>query len=562
MLFLVPRSDLSSTTYGGASRAAEIADLAAGLGLLAAGLLVWLVPAGSGSALLVVGLAGLAWFAPNWVGWEGGPPIVRSVAMVLEPLFLAFVFHVVLAAPGGRLHSRHVRIAAVVVYAVAVTGSVGGALFRDPFLDPYCWSNCRDNVFLISARSDLARVLDGAWILVTLTVGLALAVVSLRRMASATRTARRALGPIGVPGTLVGAMTAARAVALLRQRLENPEDRVYSALFQARAWSVVALALGIGWVLVRDRRAHTAVARLASDLGAASLPGSLGLALGRATGDAGLVVAYPLPGTGRYVDALGTSVDLRAASAGRVVTPIVRGGREAAVVVHDPAVVDAVQLRAEIGAAARLAVDNERLQAEVLAQLEDLRASRGRIVDAADAERRQLERNLHDGAQQRLLALSYDLRRGRAHAEGRGDEALASVLKAGEEDVWQALAELRELAHGIYPAILTEAGVGPAIWTLTESASIPVDVGEMPDERLPDGVERTAFVVVSEAIEAAERTGSTHAAVRAFRHDRRLVIEVEGAGPGSFVHVADRVGAVGGTLTNDGGVLRVEIPCE
>src|SRR6266511_158982 len=152
MLFVVPRSELGFTTYAGTSRAADVADRAAGLGLLGAGLLIWLVPQASGSAALVIGLAGLAWFAPDWVGWDGGPPIARSVGMIVEPFFLAFVFHVLLAAPGWQLRSRRVRIAVGAVYAGAAIVSVGRALVRDPFLDPYCWSNCTDNVFLINSQ--------------------------------------------------------------------------------------------------------------------------------------------------------------------------------------------------------------------------------------------------------------------------------------------------------------------------------------------------------------------------------------------------------------------------
>ncbi|HZD18471.1 MAG TPA: histidine kinase [Actinomycetota bacterium] len=562
MLLVVPRSDLVFTTFGGRSSVAWVADLAAGLGLLLAGLLTLTFPSGGSPVPSAVGLAGLAWLSTDWVGWDSGPSVVRSAAMVLEPFFLAIVFHVVVGSLHRRIHPQIVRVAVIVVYGVASIISVGRALMRDPFFDPYCWSNCRDNVFLITNQPGVARTLDVALILTSLILGLLLAGVSVRWMTSGTSAARRAWWTVSIPGILVGAAAVVHAVAVLRQRLEDPGDPSFSVLFQARAWSATALAIGVGWVLVRALRARTAIARLATDLGAAPPPGSLGLALGRATGDAGLLVAYPLPGTGRYVDAAGSAVDLSAARAGRVVTPIVRGGRESAVIVHDPAVVDAGQLRREIGAAARLAVDNERLQAELLAQLEDLRASRVRIVDAADAERRQLERNLHDGAQQRLLALSYDVRRGRVEAEAAGDEATVSVLRAGEEDVRRALAELRELAHGIYPAILSEAGIGPALWALAESASIPVEIGEVPDDRLPDAVERTAFVVASEAMDAAERTGSTHAEIRALRLDGRLVIEVRGAGPGSFVHIEDRVGAVGGVLTNDGKVLRAEIPCE
>ena len=200
-------------------------------------------PPGSGSGLLV-SLAGLAWFAADWVGWEGGPPLARSVAMAAAPFFLAFVVHLVMASPGGRLRSRRQRLAAGAVYAAAAIVSVGSALVRDPFLDPYCWSNCTDNVFLISAQPAVARILDRIWILVSLTVGLLLAALATRYLISATPTARRTMSPILVPAVLLGLAIAAHALALLRQPLESPRDVVFSTLFQVQAWAAAMLAVG------------------------------------------------------------------------------------------------------------------------------------------------------------------------------------------------------------------------------------------------------------------------------------------------------------------------------
>ena len=235
--------------------------------------------------------------------------------------------------------------------------------------------------------------------------------------------------------------------------------------------------------------------------------------------------------------------------------------------VHDAASVDPEQLRLEIGAAARLAVENERLQAELLAQLADLRASRARVVEAGDAERRRLERNLHDGAQQRVLALSYDLRLARAGTGTDGASELTPLLVSAAQEAQAAIDELRELAHGIYPAVLTESGLGPALWTLADSAPLPVELYEVPEDRFPEAVERTAFVVASDAVDAAAELKAGQVGIRVFRNDDQLVVEieveveVEGAGPGPFVHLADRVGALGGRFTTDAGLIRAELPC-
>jgi signal transduction histidine kinase len=234
-------------------------------------------------------------------------------------------------------------------------------------------------------------------------------------------------------------------------------------------------------------------------------------------------------------------------------------------VLHNPALVDERELERALGSAARLAVENEALRAETLAQLHELRASRTRVVEVGDAERQRLERNLHDGAQQRLLALSYDLRLARAGAEADGNEELVAVLNGAAGETATALDELRELAHGIYPAILTEAGLAPALATLADDAPLPVELGDVEPARQPPALERTTYVILAEAIDDAARRGATFLSVRVRRDGDRLVIMVDDDGaPRSdgMLQLADRVGALGGTLDIGGTTLRAEIPCE
>ena len=179
---------------------------------------------------------------------------------------------------------------------------------------------------------------------------------------------------------------------------------------------------------MRIPRTRARVARLAGELGDAPPPGRLREALASALGDPDVDVLYPRPDSRQLIDADGRPA-VPAASA-RAVCRVIRRGRPLALVLHDPALVDERELARALGSAARLAVENEALRAEALAQLRELRDSRARIVEAGDAERRRLERNLHDGAQQRLLALSYDLRLARAGAAGDGDEKLVALLDA------------------------------------------------------------------------------------------------------------------------------------
>jgi signal transduction histidine kinase len=247
------------------------------------------------------------------------------------------------------------------------------------------------------------------------------------------------------------------------------------------------------------------------------------------------------------------------------VARIARGERTLALVVHDPVLVDEPELERALGSAAKLSVENEALRAEALAQLHDLSASRTRIVEAGDSARRHLERNLHDGAQQRLLALSYDLRLARAGAARDRDEELVALLDTAGHETTTALDELRELAHGIYPAILTEAGLAAALATLADEAPLPVELGHVTPVRQTPAVETTAYVTVAQAIEDAARRGATFVDVRAGLDDGRLVVVVEDDGaPRStrLLQLEDRVGALGGTLEVGVTTVHAELPCE
>jgi signal transduction histidine kinase len=563
-IIAVPRAGAPLTTYAGESSEAHAADLAAGLALLGAGLLAW-TEARTRRLGLVAILAGAVWFAPDWDGWDGGPALVRSVGALSMPLFVALLFHLVLAAPLGRLGSRFARIAVVAAYLVAGAVSVGRALFRDPFLDPYCWRNCIDNSFVLNPDPGLAGTLDAIWLRSALVLGLLLVAVCVWRLLAATSPARRLVWPVLVPGMLAGASEAAYALALVRTPLEDPRSTEFSSIFLARSLSLALLGVGLAWAVLRARRTRVAVRRLATELGEAPAPGTLRETLAAGIGDPGLEVAYWLPGSRRFVDGAGNPMAAPTPGRGRAVTPIVREGRQVAVAVHDAALLDAPGVEREIGSAARLAVENERLRAEVLAQLNALRASRARIVETGDAERRRLERDLHDGAQQRLLAVSYELRLAGASAEAERDSKLVTVLASAADEADVALDELRELAQGIHPAVLTEGGLGPALATLADDAAVPVELGEVTTARHPAAVETTAYVAVAEAIDDAAGRRATSVSVRVAREGDRLVVTVndDGARRSSrLVHLADRIGALGGSLDAGPTTLRAEIPCE
>jgi signal transduction histidine kinase len=230
--------------------------------------------------------------------------------------------------------------------------------------------------------------------------------------------------------------------------------------------------------------------------------------------------------------------------------------------VHDRHLDQEPELIEAVGAAAALAVDNERLHAQLRAQLEEVRASRTRIVETADAERRRIERDLHDGAQQRLVTMALQLGAVRSGPSPSADPALAAALEEVANQLSIALGELRDLARGIHPAVLTEGGLGPALLSLAERSPVPARVAGAPTERLPHTVEATAYFIVSEALaNTAKHARASSVTITVARSDSHVEVAViddgiggADAGRGSGLGgLADRAAALGGDL-------RVESP--
>lgn len=548
------------TTYAGNSDLAATLTVAAGLGLVVAGLITAFSRRAGRIGDLTL-LAGLVWFAPVWVGWDKGPPLVRSLGMLAAGFTFPLLLHLVVAYPSGRLHGAAARTLVAAAYLEAAAVALGRALFRHPFFDPNCWANCTDNLFLLRSLPGLARAIEVADRWFTVAAAAALVVLCAWRLLRDSGPARRALLPVALPALLLAATVVAHAVALQQRPLEDPSDPAFRTIFVIGCAAVILLAAGLVWAVVRTRVQRRAVARIATSLGQAPPPGSVQAALAQAVGDPELQIAYWLPDSRRHVDASGRPVAEPVAGPGRAVTALVRDGRRIAVVSHTAALPD---LEPELGAAVRLALENERLQAEALAQLDQLRASRVRIVETGDSERRRLERNLHDGAQQRLLALSYDLRLARAQAQADGDALTGSLLTQAADHAQAALGELRELAHGIYPAILAEAGLAAALATLADTAPLPVEIRDAAQGRYPAAVETAAYLMVAEALQDAAGRGASHAAVTAMQDGARLVVTVQDDGTArtsAMVPQADRAGALDGRLAVEPTRLRAELPC-
>ncbi len=549
-----------NTTYAAHSALAATLMVGAGVGLILAGLITAFFGPGGRTGDLAV-LAGVVWFAPVWVGWNNGPPLLRSVGMFAAVFALPLFMHLIMAAPSGGLRGAAARALVLTAYLEAGLVAVALGLVRDPFFDPNCWANCTDNVFLLRSLPGLARGIESAHRWFTALAAITLVIVIAWRLLTDSGPARRTLLPFAVPAALLAIAVVAHAVALQRIPLEDPSQPAFQSIFIVECGAVLLLDAGLVWATVRMRLQRRAVAQITANLGQAPPPGSLQAALAHAVDDPELRIAYWLPDSQGYVDAEGRPVTEPTTGPGRMLTTLVRDGRKIAVVSHTAALPD---LERAIGAAVRLALENERLQAETLAQLEQLRASRVRIVETGDAERRQLERDLHDGAQQSLLALTYDLRLARAQAQSDDDNPTASLLTEATGEAQTALSELRTLAHGIYPAILGEAGLAPAVTSLAETAAVPLEIRNMSEGRYPTAVETATYLLVADALEDATGRGASHVIVDIFQDGEWLMVMVEDDGrdrTSELVHLADRVGALEGRLIVEPTRLRAELPC-
>ena len=287
------------------------------------------------------------------------------------------------------------------------------------------------------------------------------------------------------------------------------------------------------------------LAALVVDLGELAAAASLRDRLARMLGDPALTVGYWVPEQARYVDESGRPVSLPDHDGQRGVRRIDQDGRPLAVLIHDPAILDDPDLVADIAAATRLAVTNARLQAEIRARVRQVEVSRRRLVEAADEQRRQLERELHHGAERRLTSVAELL--------GDGDLQLAQI-NAGLD---AARIELRELARGIHPATLTNDGLRAAVGELADRSPLPVEISA-PAQRWPLAIEAAAYFVCSEGLaNMAKHAQASHAGIRITADAGQLEIEITDDGSGGadaacgsgLSGLADRVAAVGGQLT-------------
>jgi signal transduction histidine kinase len=476
-------------------------------------------------------------------------------------LWAAVFIHLVIAYPSGRLIDRFDRRYVPLVYAVAVGFKVVALIVQPDDCSPICGDPIR---FLGSETNwDIVRYIGLALIPILMLASL---VELARHWRAAGPGGRRAIAPmlIAAPVSFVSIFSGYFADAFLDAAAQDA-THTWNLLGFVQALTIpVAIIIGA----FQSRLARGNVADLAVQLGRGVPVGGLRDVLARALRDPSLQLAFPAPDGEGLVDADGRALPDPTAS-NRAITRVEHDGELLAVLIDDPdAVAEDPGLAEAVGSVARLALENERLAAQVRAQLEEVRASRQRIVDAADAERRRVERDLHDGAQQRLVALAMRLDLAR---ETTG--ASSQLLDEATAELRAAVAEVRDLARGLHPPILTEAGLRPAIEALAERAAVPVTI-DAPERRYPAPVEAAAYFVINEAItNTTKYAGATAVHVTIEERDGRLTVSIrddghggaDPAGGSGLAGLTDRVAALGGRLDVDsppggGTTILAELP--
>jgi signal transduction histidine kinase len=520
-------------------------DLITGPMWIAAGLVAWRRrPENRLGAIMVA--VGVAIVLPWAIGAAGAVGFTIAAAVDdLAPVLGAYAF---LVFPSGRLERRPERTVMGVACALVVV-SAFELLFRD----------YPDNLLLVEADDAVADAV------VTVVQGLAVVVacamvgILARRWRSATPPARRVLAPVLWTSVAVASLFAV-SYAL------DPFARPGVAELAGAAVGAIPVAFLVG--LLRTRLQRTAVSDLVVELGSTHAPAQLRDVLARALGDPSLELLFWLAEAGHYVDADGHPAE---PGSGRGTSVIEHDGMRLGALAYDASLLEDPALVESVGAAARLAMENSRLQAELRAQLLIVRDSRARIVSAADAERRRIERNLHDGAQQRLLALRLAVRfAGKSEQREELEEQLAAI----DAELAGTLEELRALARGLHPPILTEQGLSAALETLARRAGLPVRVTAMPAERLPKTLESAAYYVAAEGLaNAVKHAQASSVTIAVERDDGNVIVEITDDGRGGATldgsglrGLRDRVEALDGTLTivsptSAGTSVRAELPC-
>ena len=532
-----------------------VLHVAVGIAWLGAGLVAWArhPELRIGPLMAAVGIAWyweLAW-------WTSAFP--STLAYLLEDLPLVVAVHAILAFPSGRLRGRLERTLVIAAYATALGGNLLAALVTDPAADG-C-EQCGRNLLLITPNASIADAVARAQAIIAIVIGIVVVGVFARRWKTASPPARTVLGPVAWAAIVGGT---AKVIDVCVDTIGSSPRWLYWIAWLSFGFIPLAFLFG----LLRARLRRGAMTGLMVELAELPPPQRVRDALAHALGDPSLRLVFWVDD--HYVDLEGHPTEL---DSSRATTLLEYGGERFAALEHDPFLYEDRELLEAVGAAARLAVENSRLQAQLRAQLAEVRASRARIVAAGDAERRRLERDLHDGAQQRLLGIRLALRLARTRV-GHDDAEVQELLGEADAELMTGLDELRALARGIHPAVLTDEGLAAALGSLARRAPVPVTISAS-KERLAAPVEAAAYFVASEALaNVAKHAQASNVTITVTCADGWVRLEVADDGIGGadasrgsgLSGLRDRVEALDGHLDVTsapavGTTLRAEFPC-
>jgi signal transduction histidine kinase len=526
-------------------------DLAVAWSFAGAGMLALERPSLRRSGALMLAVAA-TWFLYDLQHAESD--LLWTVGWVVADLYAALLVQLILSFPEGRVWSASARIVVAVTYAATVGCAFVSALFEPD----------SRNLLLVDADVERADAIGRVSATAGVLIVVALIGLIVSRLVRLRGLARRASAPL-----LLGALGAASFAVVSLGAAAVGDDEFRDRIESVDRFVTILVPLGFVAGLLRSHLRRSSASSLVVQLREPTGETLRGR-LARTLGDPSLDVAYWSPEAGGYVDDRGLPADV-SETADRAVTQVVAGNTPVAALLHDRALLEEPELVESVRATAALVLENERLAAEIRAQLAEVEASRARILAATDEERRRLERDLHDGAQQRLVALSLKL----ALAQIDAEPGAAAALAGAQEDLESALAELREFARGVHPSILREDGLDAAVQTLARHAPIPVSVSPGTAGRLPDRVELAAYFFVSEALtNVAKHARAASASVSTFARDGALTVVVADDGVGGatsgngsgLAGLADRLAALNGELEIEsvpglGTTLTARIPC-
>lgn len=518
---------------------------------MAAGLMAWRRRPDSRIGPLMI-TAGLI-TSLNFTVWSPVPALytIGAAVQFLPPALFLFVF---LAFPSGRVESSVERwivaaafVAALLTLPRMLLGEGGSRNLLAIADEPAIVTSLRqDQLILVSGL-----LLAGTWLLIR-------------------HRRHRHLG--NRLGLLVAAYSVGLGMIALLYLVQLFSLSGIAEVTRLLTFGVIGLTAILFLVApLQARLGKAAVGDLVVALGVNPSPSELQAAVAETLRDETIKIAYWLPEFESYADVEGKPVDVEA-EPGRSATPVERDGVSVAVLIHDAALDNEPELLSSVAAAIGMTIQNAQLQVELRARLEELRGSRSRILDAEQRERRRLERDLHDGAQQRLVALSLELGELSTRVD---DEELLERIEAARREVTASLAELRDVARGIHPASVSDHGLGVALESVATRSPVPVQIIGAPQDRLPEPVELAAFYIVCEALtNVARHAQAASAVVILERLYSMLVIEVIDDGVGGAAAdvgtglrgLADRVEALGGRIkvwspAGEGTRIRAELPC-